>query len=312
MNTIFFIDSENVGDAWIDLFDYLQDGDQLLVFYTDKSPHMSYKNLIRLKQSAVEPTFIYCVNGSDNALDFQLTTYLGSLTVTNPEDQLVIITRDKGFDVVVKFWTERGINICRKAPSIFYTLLPEQDSPQADNEVTLVSESDFDHEETLDGESGLDSKVALDGEIAPSEETQKETQVETPEEITFDTEQIHCLIQCIGKANLSALHNVLVGIYGNEQGSNIYNTIKKSSYEVPKVNWQKKTKFRKFLRIVYSNADLSETDVSIGDDFFKKLYPKKENLREVHSLFVQNYGQENGKILYKYYKVHGELLKKTF
>lgn len=51
MKNIFFVDSENVGDSWIELFDYLKGEDIILVFYTDKSPNMSYANLITLKQS---------------------------------------------------------------------------------------------------------------------------------------------------------------------------------------------------------------------------------------------------------------------
>ena len=58
MRNIFFIDSENVGDSWLDLLDHLGDNDLILVFYTDRSPHMSYTNLIRLKHSTVDPDFI--------------------------------------------------------------------------------------------------------------------------------------------------------------------------------------------------------------------------------------------------------------
>ena len=71
MRNIFFVDSENVGDSWIQLFDYLNDDDCILVFYTDKSPNMSYANVVALKQSPFEPEFILCENGTDNALDFQ-------------------------------------------------------------------------------------------------------------------------------------------------------------------------------------------------------------------------------------------------
>ena len=125
MRNIFFVDSENVGDSWIQLFDYLNDDDCILVFYTDKSPNMSYANVVALKQSPFEPEFILCENGTDNALDFQLVTYLGSYTVKNPDDNLIIVSKDKGFDSVVHFWTERGYHVCRKAPSIFHTLANE-------------------------------------------------------------------------------------------------------------------------------------------------------------------------------------------
>ena len=70
---------------------------------------------------------------------------------------------------------------------------------------------------------------------------------------------------------------------------------------------KKKTKYRKCLSIVYSNAGIALTD-----DFYKKLYPHKANLREIHNLFVTKYGQEKGTEYYRYYKSHAEFLQKTF
>ena len=135
MKNIFFVDSENVGDAWIKLFDYLNEDDIILVFYSNKSPNMSYENLILLKHSPVEPEFILCENGTDNSLDFQLVTYLGSLTVKNPDDNLIIVSKDKGFDSVVHFWSERGFHVCRKAPSIFHTLISEEPATVSMSEI---------------------------------------------------------------------------------------------------------------------------------------------------------------------------------
>ncbi|MCR4903839.1 MAG: hypothetical protein K6A23_13340, partial [Butyrivibrio sp.] len=60
MSKKYFIDSENVGDNWIFLLDTVADEDEILVFYTAKSPHMNYKNLITLKKSPKEVTFIEC------------------------------------------------------------------------------------------------------------------------------------------------------------------------------------------------------------------------------------------------------------
>ena len=123
----------------------------------------------------------------------------------------------------------------------------------------------------------------------------------------YDKEQVDTLLSCVGKSNLSAIHNILISIYGQEKGSYIYGIVKSSSYEIPKVNWQKKTKYRKFLSIVYSNAG-----IALIDDFYKKLYPHKANLREIHNLFVTKYGQEKGTEYYRYYKSHAEFLQKTF
>lgn len=49
MSKKYFIDSENVGDNWVDLLDTTAEEDEILVFYTEKSPNMNYNNLIKLK-----------------------------------------------------------------------------------------------------------------------------------------------------------------------------------------------------------------------------------------------------------------------
>ena len=67
MSKIYFIDSENVSNNWVSLLKTAAPDDELLVFYTSKSPNMNYKNLILLKQSSKEVTFIEYFEGH-NAL----------------------------------------------------------------------------------------------------------------------------------------------------------------------------------------------------------------------------------------------------
>ena len=47
----YFVDSENVNDNWLILLDLADDDDEIIVFYTKKSPHMSYASVIRLLQA---------------------------------------------------------------------------------------------------------------------------------------------------------------------------------------------------------------------------------------------------------------------
>ena len=42
MKKIYLVDSENVGDIWVPLLVSSQPEDVILVFYTQKSPHMNY------------------------------------------------------------------------------------------------------------------------------------------------------------------------------------------------------------------------------------------------------------------------------
>ena len=47
----FLVDSENVNDNWLMLFDMADEDDEIIVFYTKKSPHMSYMSVIRLMEN---------------------------------------------------------------------------------------------------------------------------------------------------------------------------------------------------------------------------------------------------------------------
>ena len=76
MRRTYLIDSENINDVWVELLQVLEDRDEILVFYTDKSAHMGYDRIVCLmeqKRGAVH--WIKCFEGQ-NALDFQLVTEL--------------------------------------------------------------------------------------------------------------------------------------------------------------------------------------------------------------------------------------------
>lgn len=283
MKNIFFVDSENVGDSWLDLFDYMDSEDIILVFYSNKSPNMSYPNLVKLKESSIFPEFVLCENGTENSLDFQLVTYLGSFTVKNPDDNLIIVSKDKGFDSVVHFWAGRGFHICRKAPSIFYTLSSENIT----DEVT-VSDSD----------AVLLPALYLDPDTPLSEPVPQ---------IEYDKEQLDTLLSCIGKSSLSTIHNILISVYGHTTGSYIYGQVKNSTYVIPTVNWQKKTKYKKFLKIVYSKSG-----IAISDDFFKNLYQLKPSLQKVYKFFIEKFGQTKGAEYYRIYKQYSDFLQTAF
>ena len=94
--TVYLVDCENVNDVWIRLVTTMEAQDEILVFYTEKSPHMSYEKVIELTQLSDRPIrWIKCVEGS-NALDFQLVTELGARVATEPGHTFVIVCRAVG------------------------------------------------------------------------------------------------------------------------------------------------------------------------------------------------------------------------
>ena len=91
MAKIYFIDSENVGDSWIQLLSSMTGEDKMYVLYTDKSPYISYESLLQVIAYGSLPAFIKCHEGR-NALDFQLVSELGFQVAQNPSEEFVIVS----------------------------------------------------------------------------------------------------------------------------------------------------------------------------------------------------------------------------
>lgn len=106
---VYLIDSENVGDVWVThIMEFAKPQDEIVVFYTQKSPYMSYENIRKLMETDREIVFIKCVEGQ-NALDFQLVTELGyRIGNVHDETEYVVVTNDTGFDAAVRYWKTQG------------------------------------------------------------------------------------------------------------------------------------------------------------------------------------------------------------
>lgn len=110
----YLIDSENVGVRWIPyLKENIKKTDRVFLFYTDASKSIPCKELETLADFIHQIKTIYCENGTPNALDFQLCSYLGYLVRIGTKSTYCILTQDKGYDAVVYFWKEKGIHIYR-------------------------------------------------------------------------------------------------------------------------------------------------------------------------------------------------------
>lgn len=133
----YLVDTENVGSTWKDLLPAKTQDDQILLFYTENSPYMSYTDLQMILQYPNQFELIRC-NPGKNGLDFQLVSYLGYLLCGSPESRFVIISNDNGFDAVVKFWTDKGMSILRG--NTFHILHPDEVEMQPDHhEVNIRS-----------------------------------------------------------------------------------------------------------------------------------------------------------------------------
>ena len=278
MSKKYFIDSENVGDNWIFLLDTVAEEDEILVFYTAKSPHMNYKNLITLKQSPKDVTFIECCEGN-NALDFQLCTELGYRVHDIDDNELIIVTNDTGYDAVVKYWQERNIAISR-----------------------MPGKACTPNEKSSDKQDLPVSEVIEEPKPAPTQNINDGIPAEAKE-----------ILYCLGRDQLQPLHESLQQIYG-KQGGNYYSAFKSDAiYNNYIKNHKKKSlaeKQKSYCQIVFAHA---KNKVAMPADFPKfvtETWKKKKNLNSFRSSLQTKYGKENSEKYYALIKAHIKILDK--
>lgn len=179
MGKIYLVDSENVGDIWVPLLVSSQEDDEVLVFYTTKSPHMNYENVRMLKETEKEADFIKCFEGS-NALDFQLVSELGYRLSQNADREYVIVSNDTGFDAAVRYWSTRKMPVSRLSGKECHRMLTEKKQRVAkesgvavepEQEQTRAAGPEVETEQVR--ESGSEAEAEQVREIGPEAEAKR-------------------------------------------------------------------------------------------------------------------------------------------
>ncbi len=273
MAKVFLIDSENVGDSWIELMGNEDlSSSKFLVFYTGNSPRIQYEHAIQLMKLESKPEFIPCFEGS-NALDFQLVSYLGYQLREEPEQEMIIVSNDTGFDAVVRFWSERSMDVKRLAVKDF-------------------NGSDVEKKEEPVSAGGIT--------IPPAASESKQVN-------GVSVSELYTVVNCIGKKNLAFIHLAYTHLYGNEKGKELYRYMKNNGFAVPAVQWKPETKVRKFCELVFKHCNASGT--AVPSDLYAYLYTavgSNGDEKPIHKKLVQKYGEpaatELHKILKPFYK----------
>ena len=284
--TVYLVDSENVNDVWIRLVTNMEPEDEILVFYTEKSPHMSYEKVIELTQLSDRPIrWIKCVEGS-NALDFQLVTELGARVATQPGHAFVIVSNDNGFDAAVKYWTQREKDVRRMKSAECRQLTRK-------------------HAEAMDNLAKLP---------AP------ETQISQPESDDFADQvyeyqaDIEQLSQSIQMSKLTLFHDAFVCMFDQEIGDEIYYYMKEHQEELETLseNYLPKRKARLknyfYMALAHAGGDTSGTDEVM--EIYNHIDEPKKNLQKLNVEAVKKFGQEQGSSYYKVLKKHVKIMSK--
>lgn len=283
--TIYLVDSENVNDVWIRLVTNMEEQDEILVFYTEKSPHMSYEKVIELTRLSDRPIrWIKCVEGS-NALDFQLVTELGALVATEPGHAFVIVSNDNGFDAAVKYWTQREKDVRRMKSAEcrqFCRRHADKAKPAAD-------------------------QLSPDAALMQDEE-------DTSEQIFAYLADVEQLSRSIQMSKLTLFHDAFVCMFDQETGDAIYYYMKEHKEELEGLSEnylpKRKARLKNYFQMALAHAggDTSGTDEVM--EIYNHIDEPKKNLQKLNVEAVKKFGQEQGSGYYKILKKHVKVMSK--
>lgn len=216
----FLVDSENVNDNWLMLFDMADEDDEIVVFYTKKSPHMSYMSVIRLiENNKINIRFEECYEGT-NALDFQLVSYMGYLmgcggacsenecdaaSAETGADEYIIMSNDTGYDPAVRFWKDKGyavrrfnVNFCKQAvqrrKNIKYQVVADipskEDTANTNTDNDAITAKSYNLSELIDGNhSSYTDSEPLSDELATNDDLSSSDKLMTNDDLPFTDEQ---------------------------------------------------------------------------------------------------------------------------
>lgn len=107
----YLIDTENVGDRWMEYIPRPEDESILVVFYTKNHSRLLEECYLKQRYNS-KVRWVECVEG-DNALDQQLTGVLAYLIASRPGAKYIILSNDKGFNKIADFWSKREVHVER-------------------------------------------------------------------------------------------------------------------------------------------------------------------------------------------------------
>ena len=109
----YLVDYENVKTQGLNGVNKLSEDDTVCIFYSENADSLTFGLHRRLNESKATIFFQRVEVGQKNALDFQLSSYLGYLiheNIDNPYDYF-IVTKDKGFESLIPYWKKRKVNV---------------------------------------------------------------------------------------------------------------------------------------------------------------------------------------------------------
>lgn len=233
----YLVDTENINTCWINIFKQMNRQDQMMLFYTENTPYLSYEYMNDLLRLERKPEMIRCKTGR-NALDFQLVSHLGYLIHTDKTRTYVIVTKDKAYSVVAEYWTEKGFQVACCTPEQLEEKQEAQQMPeeQEQNEKSAKTSDDRKTEKKIEEKSQKSSENKKRQTKAHNAKKKKQRNIRAelgellPKEWKKQDKallsELEKMIAEDEKMDKKELHNKLIRELGAEKGGQLYQILK--------------------------------------------------------------------------------------
>ena len=245
---VYLVDFENVSSAGISGIQRLTKDDKVYIFYTVNASNMSFAAHLNLLSSPAEIIYYNVSSGGKNALDFQLSSFLGYLISKGEEKSFCIISNDRGFEYVRAFWERSGLAAgvsINGAPSINRSLIPLEKpfsakiqqgldrvqidaDDQMEEDVVSIAENVQQEASAMDAEEIMEKKPKKRGrpkgrkseaKAVPNNETEKASPAKKKRTVSGADTAMETLKAAMAKADVS----------GDEESATVMELLKKSA-----------------------------------------------------------------------------------
>lgn len=321
-NKVYLIDSENVGDEWVGLMEEMDGDDCVYVFYTEKSNRMNCGQVSRLMEYGVGKVYwIKCFEGS-NALDFQLVSELGAMIESKSAEEYIIISKDKGYDAVVRYWTKKGVVVSKQSGAKeIKEISPEKKTENltllpANNEAVKEKPSKNKQEKNKSDKNKAekDKSEKDKGEKNKPEKNKaaKDKKSSSTDKKSGSDEFLLELMKSVNVSDYSLFYSILVAFEGQEKGLKLYRRVKELHKERKDELQKLLLKDRKqrgvhYVGILLEREGYSTTDAGVLYEMI--LNGPKKNKDKYGKQLVTRYGKEKGWTYYSLTKGHYNYVK---
>jgi len=130
------IDYENVQPDGIDTLQH--EHVRVIIFVGHHQTKIAFETAAALQRMGTSAEYVRLSGSGSNALDFHIAYYLGQLTAKDPTAYFHIISKDTGFDPLVKHLKEKKLRACRLQTIGEIPILKPVDPKSSPDRVALI------------------------------------------------------------------------------------------------------------------------------------------------------------------------------